>query len=273
MTAAILGGEFAQYQCNDEPVCRPIPAIITAKTIPLAKQGGRSRAGVPRISNQIAKKPNKLKLFFRYFNHFAKRPHPLPSTKTDAKSAFLISTIRPIIVRADLNRLSLLSRVAPMQSAVPAIYVMRGPPARLSASERFFAAAISACALALLIVAASLTPNALGLGTHRDLGLAECGFLQKTGLPCPACGMTTSFAWFARGNFIASIYIQPMGALLAAMSAMAVWAGAWIAITGRPAHRLISSFSSRQTFVGLLGFALAAWGWKIFIHLRGIDGW
>jgi hypothetical protein len=23
----------------------------------------------------------------------------------------------------------------------------------------------------------------------------------------------------------------------------------------------------------LMGFAIAAWGWKIFIHLNGWDGW
>jgi hypothetical protein len=133
--------------------------------------------------------------------------------------------------------------------------------------ERFLAATVSAISLALLIIAAELTPNALGLGTHRGLGLPECGFLLRTGLPCPSCGMTTSFAWFIRGNFIASIYVQPMGALLAA------WAGAWIGVTGRPAHRLLSSALSPRVLVGLLGFALAAWGWKIFIHLHGIDGW
>jgi hypothetical protein len=160
-----------------------------------------------------------------------------------------------------------------MQMAIPGIYVMRGPAPRLSLSERFFAAAFAMASLAVLIVAVSLSPNAQGLGTHRALGLAECGFLRQTGLPCIACGMTTSFSWFVRGNFIASIYIQPMGALLAALSCMAVWAGAWISITGRPAHRLLSSFSSRRILIGMLGFALAAWGWKIFIHLHGIDGW
>ena len=160
-----------------------------------------------------------------------------------------------------------------MHSVTPSIYVLREPAARLTASERFFAAAIAAISLALLIIAAQLTPNALGLGTHRGLGLPECGFLERTGLPCPSCGMTTSFAWFVRGNFIASIYVQPMGALLAAACGMAVWAGAWISVTGRPAHRLLSSALSPRVLVGLLGFALAAWGWKIFIHLHGIDGW
>jgi hypothetical protein len=160
-----------------------------------------------------------------------------------------------------------------MQGVLPSIYVLRGPSARLAIGERLLAMAISLGALAVLITAAWLHPNAAGLGTHRGLGMAECGFLRATGLPCFACGMTTSFAWFVRGNFIASMYIQPMGALLAALSAMAVWAGAWIGLTGCPAHRLISSLPTQRLLVGLLGFGLAAWGWKIFIHLHGIDGW
>jgi hypothetical protein len=31
--------------------------------------------------------------------------------------------------------------------------------------------------------------------------------------------------------------------------------------------------SGRAYLVGLLGFAIAAWGWKIFLQLRGLDGW
>jgi hypothetical protein len=85
--------------------------------------------------------------------------------------------------------------------------------------------------------------------------------------------MTTSFAWFARGNLLASIYVQPMGAMLAALAGMAVWGGAYIAITARPAHRLLSSLRPRYHVAPLLVLAVLAWAWKIYIHLHGIDGW
>src|SRR4051812_22115967 len=138
---------------------------------------------------------------------------------------------------------------------------------------RLLAGGIAAACLALLVVAARLTPSSDGLGTHQQMHLQECGFLERTGLPCPSCGMTTSFAWFVRGNVLASLYVQPMGTILAAISGMCVWAGAYIAITGRPVHRMVAMLPPKYHAIPLLAIAVAAWGWKIFIHLQGIDGW
>jgi hypothetical protein len=138
---------------------------------------------------------------------------------------------------------------------------------------RVLAGAIALGCLSLLLVAARLMPSPDGLGTHREMGLQECGFLERTGLPCPSCGMTTSFSWFVRGNLLASLYVQPMGMLLAAICGMCVWGGAYIAVTGRPIHRMVSMLPPKYHVIPLLALAVAAWGWKIFIHLYGIDGW
>ena len=155
----------------------------------------------------------------------------------------------------------------------PLVYVRRARTGRVSSWGRLLAAAIAVGCLTLLVTAARLTPSPDGMGTHRELGLQECGFLQRTGLPCPSCGMTTSFAWFVRGNLLASFYVQPMGTVLAGLCGMAVWAGAYIAITGRPAHRMLAMIPPQYHVLPLLVLALAAWGWKMFIHLHGIDGW
>jgi hypothetical protein len=85
--------------------------------------------------------------------------------------------------------------------------------------------------------------------------------------------MTTSFSWFARGNIVASVYVQPMGAMLAALCGMTVWGAGYIAITGRPVHRLFVDLASRYFMVPMLALTLLAWAWKIYIHLHGIDGW
>jgi hypothetical protein len=85
--------------------------------------------------------------------------------------------------------------------------------------------------------------------------------------------MTTSFAWFARGNFLASAYVQPMGMLLAMLCVAAIWAGLYIAVSGRPAIRLLKRVPSGYYVRPLIIIGLAAWAWKIFLHLDGIDGW
>ncbi len=123
------------------------------------------------------------------------------------------------------------------------------------------------------MLAARLTPNPAGYGTHRGAGLPECAFMQRTGLPCPSCGMTTSFSWFVRGNLLASAYVQPMGALLAAISCSAIWFGMYIAVTGRPIYRLLALAPGRLLFGPLVVVAMVGWAWKIIIHLTGHDGW
>ena len=85
--------------------------------------------------------------------------------------------------------------------------------------------------------------------------------------------MTTSFTWFAHGNLPASFYVQPMGMILAVICGMCVWGGAYVAITGVPVHRILSVFPEKLYLYPLLVMAIVGWGWKMYIHLHGIDGW
>jgi hypothetical protein len=156
---------------------------------------------------------------------------------------------------------------------IPAIYVRQMGTPRLGLWARLLAGAVAGVCLALLILAHRLNPSASGVGTHTGIGLQECGFLKRTGLPCASCGMTTSFAHFAHGQVAASFWVQPMGFVLALLTAATFWAAAYIAVSGRPAHRLLRMLSIRYHLLALLFLAVAAWGWKIFIHLFGHDGW
>ena len=85
--------------------------------------------------------------------------------------------------------------------------------------------------------------------------------------------MTTSFAYFIRGRIGASFYVQPMGMVLATLCAMTFWGAGYIAATGGPAHRLFRYTNSTRLLFGFFALVLAAWGWKIFIHVTGRDGW
>jgi hypothetical protein len=152
-------------------------------------------------------------------------------------------------------------------AAVPIIYTRSEPAVAMTVLGRAVAALVAAGCLGVLLVAAWLRPDARGLGTHQQLGLAACAFQERTGLPCPSCGFTTAFSLFAHGRPLASFVAQPMGALLAWATAVTVWAGFYIAISGRPVHRLLRLVPSRYYLLPLLTFALAAWGWKVALVL------
>lgn len=163
--------------------------------------------------------------------------------------------------------------IVPADSGYTIIYARRAAAAPVTPAGRALAGTLALGCLAVLVVAAWLAPSPSGFGTHREMGLTECAFLARTGLPCPACGMTTSFSWFVRWNLAASLYVQPMGTVLAVWCGLTVWVGGYIAATGRPLHRLIGVVPDRWYLIPLLTMAIVGWAWKMFIHLRGIDGW
>ena len=156
---------------------------------------------------------------------------------------------------------------------LPGIIAPQTTRARVSLPARGLAACIALSCLTVLVIASLLPPSRRGFSTHTQLGLQPCQFLSRTGLPCAGCGMTTSFAWFARGNIVASFYVQPMGTVLATLAGMAFWGGGYVAITGRPAYRILWLVPSRYYVMPLLYFGALAWAWKISIHIRGLDGW
>ena len=82
-------------------------------------------------------------------------------------------------------------------------------------------------------VAASLEADASGMGTHRQLGLPECGVKRMFGTPCPACGLTTSLTHFVHGEFVASVRTQPVGLVIGLASLAAICVCSYAAASGR----------------------------------------
>lgn len=81
-------------------------------------------------------------------------------------------------------------------------------------------------------LALSLEPDSRGFGTHQGLGLPPCTIRTLYGIPCPTCGMTTSFAYFVRGEILPAARASASGLLLAIVCAaqlpwiaMSVWRG------------------------------------------------
>jgi hypothetical protein len=160
-----------------------------------------------------------------------------------------------------------------VSDVVPVIYTRQFGAPRLSIWWRLTAFVIAGGCLTVMIIAARLAPSPTGYGTHQEMHFEGCQFLARTGLPCPSCGMTTSFTWFAHGNLLASFYVQPMGMVLAILTCAAFWVALYIGVTGIPALRLTSSVPPTYWLMPMFVIAIFAWGWKIFIHVKGIDGW
>lgn len=100
------------------------------------------------------------------------------------------------------------------------------PVERLPWYLRFVFVLIGSTLVGLLITAAILTPDKQGFGTHRQLGLPPCTFKVLTdGLPCPSCGMTTSWSHLMHGQVIRSTQANVGGTLLAIMAAIV---GPWL---------------------------------------------
>lgn len=66
----------------------------------------------------------------------------------------------------------------------------------------------------ILALARYLSPDPNGLGTHQQLGLPKCLFYAITHIPCPSCGLTTSFSHIMHGNFLDAFMVHPLGPLL-----------------------------------------------------------
>ena len=133
-------------------------------------------------------------------------------------------------------------------------------------SARITSAIVAAASLALLTVAWILRPSADGLGTHQQLGLPPCGWIVAADLPCPTCGMTTSFSHAANGDLVSSFVAQPFGMLLALSTAVVVVVGAYTAVTGSMLAPFLAGMISPR--VGWIAVALLimAWAWKIVDH-------
>ncbi len=85
--------------------------------------------------------------------------------------------------------------------------------------------------------------------------------------------MTTSFAYFMHGNWLASFFVQPFGFVLALTSLIVAWAGLYSGLAAMPLHQLLRLLPLRRLLFPVLFFGIVAWMWKIAIHLRGWDGW
>ncbi len=138
------------------------------------------------------------------------------------------------------------------------------PAARASSTDRLLAAIGALACLALLAVAAGLSPSSDGHGTHTQLGMPRCSWVITFDKPCPTCGMTTAFAHAAEGEMLASARVQPAGFLLAVGAAAAFWTLLHTAVFGSRAARLFRPLWTPRWIAAAGGVLVLAWVYKLF---------
>lgn len=87
--------------------------------------------------------------------------------------------------------------------------------------------AIAALISVVFYIATEVRPyNADGtpmrMASHQTIGMPACRFQQMTGMPCPSCGMTTSFALLVRGDIWNSMRANWVGTGLALFCAFLI---------------------------------------------------
>ena len=119
--------------------------------------------------------------------------------------------------------------------------------------------AIAAAAVTVLALAATLEPDARGHGTHEQLGLPPCGFFALTGAPCPACELTTAFAYLARADLFGALSANAGAIPLFALTLAAVPFAALGAVTGRRFELLARSRAASRAALVVVVALLLAW--------------
>jgi hypothetical protein len=125
--------------------------------------------------------------------------------------------------------------------------------------------------VAVFTIAAVLNPykedgEARTMETHRQMGLPACTFKTMTGgVPCPSCGMTTSFSLLMHGDILNSLRANCVGTLLASLGLLFIpWAlvSIWL---GRPLFMVSLETALMRVVLGFLALMLIRWvivlGW------------
>ena len=135
----------------------------------------------------------------------------------------------------------------------------RRRPSSAPLSQRLLWWALAAGCASVLVIAASVEPDARGYGTHTQLGLPPCGFLTWTGAPCPGCGLTTAFAHAIRGHWGLAWNANPLGLALFISTCCCVPLGALAAFRGWSLDSAIQRFALHRWALALAGWAAVLW--------------
>jgi len=124
--------------------------------------------------------------------------------------------------------------------------------------------------VAVFATALTVTPDPVGHGTHTQLGLPPCGFILFTGLPCPGCGLTTSFAHMVRFDVVGACTANPFGLLLFFVSLSTAIIAAVGFVKGLPVIRTLDRFHAEKWAILLAMTSLTVWTVRVVTILTRI---
>jgi hypothetical protein len=108
------------------------------------------------------------------------------------------------------------------------------------------------------------------MATHRQMGLPPCTFYATTGLPCPSCGMTTSFALLMHGDLVNSLRANAVGTLLAGFCLLLI---PWCLVSAvRQRTLFVHSLERTLTFVVLSFLSIMLLRWAVVLGLAWWTG-
>lgn len=144
-------------------------------------------------------------------------------------------------------------------------------PRRLARYVRILLVLMAVGFTAVLVTALCLNPyqadgSAKTMETHRQLGLPRCNMVELTGKPCPACGMTTSFALLTHGDVSNSLRANWVGTLLCATLILITPWAAVSAARGRLLWVRNGEIFSTIVLCTLLALMLGRWAWIMFVQ-------
>jgi len=161
--------------------------------------------------------------------------------------------------------------------------VRNRPARRMAMYVRILLAAMAVGFTAVIVVALCLNPYQKGddgsdllnddgsktaktMETHTQLGLPKCSSVQMFGKPCPACGMTTSFALLTHGDVVNSMRANWVGTL---MCAVVIVLTPWLLVSafrGRLLWVRNGELFSTIILAGLLLLMMGRWSWIMFVQ-------
>ncbi|MBX3279682.1 MAG: DUF2752 domain-containing protein [Acidobacteria bacterium] len=135
-------------------------------------------------------------------------------------------------------------------------------------ADRLQTTVLFAASGAMLVLGRWLEPSPLGLGTHAQLGFPPCLFLKFTGIPCPNCGLTTSFAHASRLQFIQAFLTQPFGLIVFLLAATTAVFACYSLLTRRPMPIQLNPGPNKTVWYSLAACYVLGWIYKIFAVMQ-----